>query len=1444
MTEKEFYPLTSPQLSIWYTEKMYPGTSISNVAGTLRIKENIDFDLLERAINLFIESNDGVRLRLCLDDNGNPQQYISEYEYQHLEYVDFSGYEDPVNAMYEWDSNETLKPFELIDCALYRFIMVKLSESNAGFFTNIHHIVSDGWSMSLLGSNIPRYYHQLTCHTIENELLPSYTSFIQNEQNYFSSNRYSKDKLFWDNMFTSSPDATVLKQRISNTKSTISKRKTFITPKKFTNLLKSYCADNKISPYPLFISALAMYINRVTSKEDIIIGTVILNRLNQTEKNTVGMFISTIPLRISMNSESSFKSFYQELLSLLLSSYKHQRYPYESILKLVREKHGTTDNIIDIVLSYQNSKFDRTNDIDYSTRWHFCGHQPNSLTININDRDDEGVLIIDYDYQTDLYYDKEIDFIHQHMLSLLWHALDNPNKEICRIEMLTEREKNKLLNDFNHTVSDYPKDQTIHKLFEEQVKETPDNVALVFEDHYLTYEKLNEKANSLARVLRNNGVSSNSVVAIMTPRSMEMIIGIWAILKAGGAYLFIDYEFPQNRIDLLLTGCKVQVILTEKTCSNKVSMDIVKLDLFDSSLYTHSTKDLLNISNPTDLAYIIYTSGSTGTPKAVMVEHRSLNNFLHATNKFLSINANTTVISFSTASFDIFVFELFSSMINGARLILTNDYERINSQKLYLLFQHYDIDFACATPSVIKLLLDYNSNIFKKTKHLIAGGEQFTIKLLHRLKKSTDAKIYNGYGPSECTIGVTFKDLTEETSINIGKPIMNTQIYILDEYQNLVPIGTPGELHIGGDSLARGYYNQPTLTDEKFISSPFSFNQRLYKTGDLAKWYSKGELQFLGRIDNQIKINGYRIELGEIENVMLQYSPIKEVVTQIKKNDSLGDCICAYYASVQEIDINNLKLFLGKHLPRYMIPRFFTRVDNIPINSNGKIDSARLPEINYPISSRMAAVLPANQIESQLLSKLCDILKIDSFSVEENFFEYGMDSLGVIQFVSYLAKEGILIHTHDVYDNPSVRLLSQKINQIKSVNQKETVKNKNTIKKYIIIESKEISELILNDSLPRVDSAALTYIPDSIISSNDEIIELQKIGSPFIYNYIKTVLGNIAVIALPIFGIEIYSEKTKLLSLCMNAINLAKSVGARTVSLTGLIPSATNYGTDILNNIITSDVKLTTGHATTAASVVLSLERMLLECDRDLYDENICVLGLGSVGTAVTELLFHLYPNINKITICDIEARGNHLNEIKKNLKHHNREVSIVFSKGNRLPDALYQSTLIIGATNVPNLIDIYKLNPGTMIIDDSGPHCFSKEHAINRLSKYGDIIFSEGGILQSKDAITRITYVPPYITSSILNENYQYFIGENEITGCILSSLLTGKYSSLSPTVGRFTYEESLKHYNVLQKGGYKGANLHCDNYAISKDKLNKFKKCFGKPLKSIKHLEGEIFF
>ncbi|MGE5329544.1 MAG: amino acid adenylation domain-containing protein [Deltaproteobacteria bacterium] len=1040
--ENSLNSLTNPQKAMWYTEKVYPGTSIGNVAGTLRLKGEIDYSLLEKAINIFIEKNEGIRLRVK-EINGEPKQYISAYAYHKLDFLDFSNKKDA--DLYKWDEHLTKEPFVLIDSDLFYFALIKVNEQDGGFYIKTHHLISDAWTMTLLVNQIIKNYSLLrNGQEISKENNPSYIEFIINENEYNKSKRFEKDKEYWNNKFETIIEPTALKQRTSNYISTKARRKTLIVPKKLSGKMHEYCLDNKTSVFSIFTAALAMYINRVTTKEEIILGTTTLNRSDIRQKETIGMFSNIASIFVNVNHNMDFKTLVNSISKDNMALLRHQKYPYDLLLKEVRARHKTADNLFDIVINYQNSKLKKNNNEEFFGRWHFNGHQVESLSISIDDRENEGELLVNYDYLIELFHVKEIEFIHQHIMNLLWHALDNSEKQISKLNMLSEKEKHKILFDFNNTKADYPKDKTIHQMFEEQAAKTPDNIAVVFEDKKLTYRELNEKSNQLARILREKGVKPDSIVGIMIYRSIEMIVGVMGILKAGGAYLPIDPDYPKDRIEYMLEDSNALVLLTETALKEAVKFDGEFIDLKCEEIYSGDTSNISKINKPTDLAYVIYTSGSTGKPKGVMIEHFGVINRINWMQKKYPINEKSAILQKTPFTFDVSVWELFWWFFVGARVCMLEPAGEKEPEKIIKAIEENKITTMHFVPSMLSMFLQYieeNTDLkrLKTLKQVFASGEALNVQKValfnNLLNKVNGSELYNLYGPTEATVDVSYYDCSTGEIMNvipIGRPIDNTYLYILDKNYNLQPIGISGELCIGGDQVARGYLNKPELTNEKFIPNPFRDGERIYRTGDLARWFPDGDIEYLGRLDFQVKIRGNRIELGEIENKLLSYQEIKDCIV-LAKEDNGNKYLCAYYVSDEEISVEKLRKYLLKELPDYMIPSYLIKLNEMPLSSNGKVNRKALPNPQI-VKIETEYIPPRNEIEKLLFQVWAEVLGIDKIGIDDSFFELGGDSLSVIQILTKIYKYKWNLTTQDFYKYKTIRELSNKIMRIEGMN--------------------------------------------------------------------------------------------------------------------------------------------------------------------------------------------------------------------------------------------------------------------------------------------------------------------------------------------------------------------------------------------------------------------------
>lgn len=791
--ESNVYNLTNPQKSIWFTEQFYKGTPIENITGCVIVLEKLNLKALQKAINLFVKSNDSFRLKFTVKDD-KPLQYLSSFSEFEIENVMVNTDED----IKDIENKMSNTPFEVLDNLLFSFKTFTFPDGHGGFVITAHHLISDAWTAGLVVNEIMDYYEKIINSQIIDNQNPSYLDYITSEQEYLNSEKFNKDKEFWNEIFKTVPEvATIPSINVENSNSSLSckaKRKQFVIPKETMNLINEFCKQNKASAFNFFMAVLAIYLSRVSSLDDFTIGTPILNRGNFKEKQTTGMYISTIPFRISINHKIPFAEFLSNISADFSKIFRHQKYPYQYLLEDLRKKDSSIPNLYNILLSYQNVRSNKqTSDINYESSWVGNNFISDDIDIHLYDMNDTGDINIAYDYLISKYSIDDICSIHARFLYIINQVLENNDITLNEIEIVTPDEKKKILYDFNNTSADYPRDKTITQLFEEQVEKTPDNIAVVFEDQKLTYRELNERANSLASYLRSKKIGRNDIVGIMVNRSLEMIISILAVLKSGACYIPIDPEYPQDRIEYMLNNSNAKLLLTFKRLKNKVTFDNKLFVELDNELYNSNKDNLININEPDDLAYIIYTSGSTGKPKGVMLKHSNINNFIQGMCNVVDFNSRKTIVSVTTISFDIFVLESLLPLQRGLKIVIANENEQNDARLFNALCLKNNVNIIQTTPSRFQVLisnlneLDYLEGI----TDILVGGESFPKMLLEKLQQLTKANIYNVYGPTETTVWSTVKNLTDETSITIGKPISNTRCYILDNNKKLLPVLTP-----------------------------------------------------------------------------------------------------------------------------------------------------------------------------------------------------------------------------------------------------------------------------------------------------------------------------------------------------------------------------------------------------------------------------------------------------------------------------------------------------------------------------------------------------------------------------------------------------------------------------------------------------------------------------
>jgi len=1017
--KQDYYALSSAQKRIYILHQMNKLDISYNIPGAIEVKGNLDISRLENALRLLIQRHESLRTSFKVI-NGEPVQVINsdvefELNYNPLPRKEYS------STMFE----DFVKPFDLEKAPLIRANLLKIAEEHYMFFIDIHHIVSDGVSTDILFKELGLLYEGKAL----NDSRLQYKDYAVWQNSLLSSHKMKEQERYWLenlngelpvlNLPTDYPRPAI--------RSTVGEKYNFTLDHDLAKSIKNLAAENNATLYMVMLAAYNVLLYKYANQTDIIVGTPTAGRSHADLNPIVGVFINTLPMRNNPEGNKSFVDFLSEVRMKSLEAFAHQDYPFENLIEKLDVSRDLSRNaIFDTMFMFQNFGNLEPNFGDLLVTNYEEQINSTKFDLTLMGMESKGSINFCIEYSKRLFESSSIKRMAGNFQQILKSIISNVNKTIDEIEIVTESEKQQVLLGFNQTDLDLPQTKAIHQLFEEQVQQTPQKVALEMEGNTITYEELNRKANQLSRLLVERGIVLEQIVGIKVDRSIEMMIGILGVLKAGGAYLPIDPTYPKERIKYMLEDSGAQFLLTQDKYED---IDVFKgevINLKDQNLYTGKFSNLKLDINSSNLAYVIYTSGSTGKPKGVMIEHNNVRNFIEGITKRIDIRCDSTILALTTISFDIFVLETLLPITKGLKVIIASNYQQNNPESLNKMIIENNINLLQITPSRMQLILNSGyGSCLEEVETILIGGEALSNNLLEEVKDYSSARIYNMYGPTETTVWSTVEEVTNINRILIGKPIANTKIYILDKNQQIVPIGTPGELCIGGAGVARGYLNQLNLTKEKFIQNPYDLNQKIYRTGDLARWLPCGSIEYIGRMDHQVKVRGHRIELGEIENELLMHEAINEAIVIPKETDAEQTSIYAYLKCNKEVKPAELRSYLSNKLPLYMIPDYFVTLDVMPVTPNGKVDRKALLKLEKPLESQSLYEEARTELEKSLSSIWKDVLKVDRIGITDNFFEFGGNSILMVQINTRINKElGIHLELRDLLLNPNIKDLA------------------------------------------------------------------------------------------------------------------------------------------------------------------------------------------------------------------------------------------------------------------------------------------------------------------------------------------------------------------------------------------------------------------------------------
>ncbi|NBI30765.1 non-ribosomal peptide synthetase [Chengkuizengella marina] len=1033
---QEYYEASSAQKRTYILNQIDSAQTAYNLPSTVILEGNVDIYKIEETLRKIIRRHENLRTSFEMIEGSIVQKVGEEVAFS-VKYEEIE-----TKSTYEQDKkindliNQFIKPFDLSIAPLLRVNIVKMNTGKYLMMFDMHHIISDGISTGILIDEFVMLYAGKELP----ELIIQYKDYAVWQNELIRSGGLKEQEKYWMEVFKGEiPVLNLpLDYRRPVVQNFVGKKTGFTIDVKLKQKLMDLAKIEGVTMYMLLLAGYTTLLHKYTGQEDIIVGSPIAGRRHDDLNNIIGMFVNTLAMRNNPSGEQTFREYLSKVKDNALKAFENQDYQFEELVEKVDANRDMSRNaLFDTMLAFQNTEIAELDIEGLKLSPYISEHNISKFDISIYVAESMDGLEIVIEYSTALFKGETIERMKGHLVNVLREVVENPDTKLNKIEIMTPEEKNSALNELNDTYVEYPKDKTIHELFEERVEKVPENIAVVLEDNHLTYSELNERANSLVRVLRNKGVVPDEIVGIMVENSIELIVGILGILKAGGAYLPIDPSLPQERIEYMLNDSNMKILLSQSEFLESIDFQREVINLENEELYKCENSNLQKQVNSENLAYVTYTPDTTGKPKGVMVMNKGLVNYITWANKVYVRGDNIDFALYSSLSFDLTITSIFTPLVSGNRIVIYKQDD--NETVIRKVFNEKRVQLVKLTPAHLEIIKDMDHSNSSITR-LIVGGEELKTSLANsiHLNFKGNVEIYNEYGPTETVVGcMIYKynfEKDNDKTIPIGKPADNINIYILDDNMKVLPIGVCGEIFIGGEGVAKGYLNRLELTEEKFVDNPFMNGTKLYKTGDLAKRLSDGNIEYMGRIDHQVKVKGYRVELGEIESNLLNYGVIQEALVITREDKTESKYICAYIVAESDLNVSEIREFLSKQLPDYMIPSYFIQLEKMPLNPNGKIDRNGLPKPAGE-TNKGEYVSPNNEVQERLIEVWKEVLGVSRIGIKDNFFALGGNSIKAIQIVTRANQENIIISVKDVLSYPTVESIIENVDYIREKNQ-------------------------------------------------------------------------------------------------------------------------------------------------------------------------------------------------------------------------------------------------------------------------------------------------------------------------------------------------------------------------------------------------------------------------
>ena len=1470
--------LSFAQQRLWFMDQLDPANAAYIVPAALRIRGRLDVAALERSLDEIVRRHETLRTTFAHRD-GTPLQVVSPSADLSLAIVNLASHPETERAAVarELAAEDARRPFDLATGPLLRPILFRLADDDFVFGYCMHHIVSDAWSQAILLQELSTLYSSFVAGE-PSPLAPlsiQYPDYAVWQRAWQQGETLDEQLVYWREQLRAVPVLQLPTDRPRPLRPSFrGVKRSFALPRQLSDRLRRVGRQEGATLFMTLLAAFQVLLHRYSGQDDIAVGSPIAGRSRREIEGLIGLFLNTLVFRGDLSGDPSFVELLRRTRETALDAYDHQDVPFERVVEeLQPERDLGRSPLFQALFAHQDQERPAftaaglaSSPIEMDT-----GAAKFDLTLSVAQAEDGLTGYVQFN--TDLFDPATIDRMTADFLALLGGIVENPGVHVSELPMPGEAGRQRRAAGRNESGRSCPEESCIHELFEQQVERTPDAVAVEFEGRELSYRQLNAGANQLAHRLRRLGAGPEQLVAICMRRSIEMVIAVLGVLKSGAAYVPVDPGYPADRQRFMLEDAQAPLVVTQEGVLQDHPWATLCLDADLEAIGRERADNPPPAACPQNAAYAIYTSGSTGRPKGAVLEHRPLCNLIRWQIENSTCAGPARTLQFASLSFDVSVQEIFTTLCSGGTLILVSDdvrrdptalLEYVSTQAVERVFLPFvalhQLAGAAATAGALPARL----------REVISAGEQLkaTPAIVELFERAAGCRLVNQYGPTETHVTAAFHMLSDSPRDwrplpPIGRPIANAKLHVLDRDLKPVSLGDVGELYIGGVCVGRGYLRRPELTAERFMPDPFSdvAGARLYRTGDLARLLPDGNIEYLGRVDDQVKIRGYRIELGEIETVLSQHPAVRQCAIVARQEEGQEERqLVAYVVASPEPAVTERELrgFLKSRLPEYMLPALVAFVGALPLTPSGKLDRRALPipgEVRLRAGAEPAA--PRTPAEELLASLWAEVLKVDRVGVDESFFDLGGHSLLAVQLASRIStvlKRDVSVKM--LFLHPTVAELAGALERggksqpairedpLTVVAGAATVPGAardatGAAAARTAFERRPLLALLAAGRIAPVDAAALGYLSQETLAraglTREAALEAWYDNMPTVDGIYETTLGRVAIIRLPLLRSELYDEKEALVASIVDAMELSRRIGARTVSLTGLLPSATDYGQAVARAIAgRNDLPIvTTGHATTVSAVVMAVERALREGGKDLARESVAFLGVGSIGYATLRLMLSVLPHPRRILLCDVFGKRAWLDQVARevvgDLGFKGRVA--VAAPGPEMPPEIYESGVIVGATNVADILSIGAVRSGTVIVDDSAPHCFAAADAIRRFEAERDVLFTEGGVVQLPRPWRHLRYLPHRVERMLRPDFVEAMLNRDpfHLGSCVLSSLLSAGGEGLVPTLGLPDEASCLEHYRGLRRLDCGAATLHCEGYVLPRPEIEAFRSRFG---------------